>query len=145
MKGRARVTMRFSGLGFVFALAMAGALAVGCDATRRDWGTCFKEKCRDGFVCTSRHRCEPLLDSGASDTNQADVPQGLDVSPAPGAIDGSSVDLSLSIDAGDDVPVSVASVDSASELDSASEAGQSGPVDAGAVDTETWDLGRKYP
>jgi hypothetical protein len=123
MNGQVRMTTRFRELVFMVALTVPGALAVGCDATRRNWGTCFKESCHDGFACVS-NRCVPASDGGPWDANPPDTRQGIDGATSPSAMDGSPVDLSFTIDAGDDVPVSVASVDGAAELDSATEAGR---------------------
>jgi hypothetical protein len=133
MNGQVRMTTRFRELVFMVALTVPGALAVGCDATRRNWGTCFKESCHDGFACVS-NRCVPASDGGPWDANPPDTRQGIDGATSPSAMDGSPVDLSFTIDAGDDVPVSVASVDGAAELDTATEAGSPVFVDAGAVD-----------
>ncbi len=126
--------MRFPTL-FVLALATSGALGMGCDATRRDWGTCFTESCHDGFTCLS-NRCVPITDGGTWDTNPSEVPQeqGIDGARTTAFIDGSPVDLSSTVDAGGDVPVSADSVDDAVESDAASEAGRTSSVEVGAVD-----------
>ncbi len=114
----------------VFALALPGALGMGCDATRRDWATCFTEPCHDGFTCIS-NRCVPIADGGGWDASPPDVPQGRGIDGAPAFTDVSSVD------AGEDVSVSA---DAAVELDSASEAGQGGALDASAVDAYVPDV-----
>ena len=134
MKRRARVIVQFSSFAFVAALAVSGALVTGCDATRRDERTCFKEKCGNGYSCTLDHHCVASLDSGAWDTSRADVPQGQGIDGAR-ILDGPSVDRFSSVDGGDDVPVSVGSVDggTTTALDSATEAGLVG-VDAAVVD-----------
>ena len=134
MKRRARVIVQFSSFAFVAALAVSGALVTGCDATRRDERTCFKEKCGNGYSCTLDHHCVASLDSGAWDTSRADVPQGQGIDGAR-ILDGPSVDRFSSVDGGDDVPVSVGSVDGGTTkaLDSATEAGLVG-VDAAVVD-----------
>jgi hypothetical protein len=138
MKRRARVIVQFSGFTLAAALAVSGALVTGCDATRRDERTCFKEKCGDGYSCTLDHHCVASLDGGAWDTGRADVPQGqgIDATVASGILDGSSVDRYSPVDVGDDVPVSVGSVDggATTALDSATDAGQAGLVDAAVVD-----------
>ena len=139
--------MRSSAWGFAVALAMAGALVVGCDATRRDERTCYQHSCGSGQACSVDHRCVPGLDGGTWDASHADVLLGIDTVSAAGALDGSSVDRSLSIDAGDDVPVSVASIDGlidgsidgALGLDLAGEAGQTVLVDGGVVDANVPD------
>jgi hypothetical protein len=118
---------------------MSGAFGVGCDAARRDWSTCVSDRCHNGFYCTSKRQCEPILDSGAWDAGQGDASQGqgqgqgIDGAPAQALLDGSSVDLSSSVDASDDVPLPAASVDGSAQLDSATEAGRT-VVDTGAVD-----------
>jgi hypothetical protein len=139
MKRRARVIVQFSSFAFVAALAVSGALVTGCDATRRDERTCFKEKCGNGYSCTLDHHCVASLDSGAWDTSRADVPQGQGIDGAR-ILDGPSVDRFSSVDGGDDVPVSVGSVDggTTTALDSATEAGLVG-VDAAVVDANISD------
>jgi hypothetical protein len=139
MKGKVGVTMRFPRLAFVVALTLAGALAAGCDAARRDWRTCFHTSDCGGSnrVCTKDHLCVPVvLDGAVWDGRQPDAPrgQGIDGAPAQVTFDGSSVDGSASVDASDDVPISVASMDGAAALDSDTEAGSPGFIDGGAID-----------
>ena len=97
MRRQASVTMRFSGLGLALILASVGALAQGCDATRRDWGTCYQNPCRPGQVCTLDHRCVSSLDGGPWDASHADALQGqwVDSASAPTQTDGSFIDLAL--------------------------------------------------
>ena len=111
MKGPVRVVERISGYGFVFVLAMAGALALGCDATRRDWDTCYQSTCGAGHACTLDHRCVPSVDGGAWDASRVDVPQGIDSAVASAPIDASPMDVSSSVDTSEDVPVSMGPVD----------------------------------
>jgi len=128
------MTMRFSNFLLAAALATAGTFGMGCDATRRDWGSCFEHKCAPGFMCTADNKCLPEFDGGARDARQVDAPQTLADAPAQLMLDGSPIDLISPIDVGDDVPVSIGPADGAVVLDSATEAGQAGLVDAGAVD-----------
>jgi len=134
MKGSVRVTMRFAGLGLTVGLFLAGAVGTGCDATRRDWETCYQNPCALGYGCTLDHRCVPGVDGGAWDASQPDVPQGqrMDSPVAPAPLDGSPVDESSSINARVDTPVSVTSVDGAA--DAALEVGQAGLVDSAGLD-----------
>jgi len=94
MKGSVRVTMRFAGLGLTVGLFLAGAVGTGCNATRRDWETCYQNPCAPGYGCTLDHRCVPGVDGGAWDASQPDVPQGqrMDSPVAPAPLDGSPVD-----------------------------------------------------
>jgi hypothetical protein len=141
MNGQVRATMRFPLFAFAVALATAGTFGLGCDATRRDWGTCYQNRCGSGHGCTPDHRCIPFLDGGAWETSQVDVPKGMDGAVASPPIDGSPMEVSSSVDASEDVPVSAGSVDVVvgATLDSATEAGQAGSVDSGAVDVGTVD------
>ena len=138
MNGQGTLTMRFARFVFVVVLSMTMALTAGCDATRRDWRTCFHTTdCGSNRVCSKDHQCVPVvLDGAVWDGSHAEAPQaqGMDSAPAPGQMDGSLVDLSSSVDASDDVPVSVGPVDGSAQLDSATEAGRTVVVDAGAVD-----------
>jgi hypothetical protein len=134
MNGRLGVRMRSSILLFAAALAMASTFGTGCDATRRDWGSCFKDNCAPGFMCTADHKCLPEFDGGTRDATQVDAPQALGDAPALVMFDGSSIDRVSTVDVVDDVPVSLGPADGAVALDFATEAGQAGLVDAGAVD-----------
>jgi len=134
MNGLMGMTMRFPVLGLAVALTLAGTFGMGCDATRRNEGSCIKEKCRSGFTCTSDHRCVPDPDGGGVDTNRPDGSLGIDTASVQVTIDGASIDQSSPIDAGGDVPISVGLIDGAATLDSASEAGQVGPFDGGVFD-----------
>jgi hypothetical protein len=140
MKGQVRATMRFPLFVFALALATAGTFGLGCDGTRRDWGTCYQNLCGPGHGCTPDHRCIPFLDAGVRDTSQVDVPKGMDGAAALPP-DGSPMEASSSVDANVDVPVSAASVDVAAgpALDSVTEAGQTGPVDSGVAEVGTVD------
>jgi hypothetical protein len=137
MKGRARAAMRSSALGLVATLVVAGALVLGCDATRRDERTCYQNSCGPGQGCTLDHKCVPVFDGGAWEANPIDLAHRTDV--VPGTIDGSVVDVPSPVDAGDDVPVPAGAIDGASPSDSAGEVGQAGFADAGPVDANTPD------
>ena len=141
MNGRAGLTMRSPELGFALALAMAGVLAVGCDATRRDWRTCHQSKCGPGYVCTIDHQCVPVLDGGVGDASWADAPQGLDGPAVVETIDGSTFDLASPVDTGDDMPLSVQSVDGAAvvDLDAQADIAAVGAFDVGTVDASPAD------
>ena len=138
MRGQARVTKRFSGLGLTMVLSIVGTLAQGCDATRRDWETCYQNPCGPGQACTLDHRCVSSVDGGPWDANHADALQGqgrwIDGASAPSQIDGFFIDLPSPVDASEDVSVAVGAMDGAAALDSATEAGQTGPVDSGVLD-----------
>jgi hypothetical protein len=139
MNRQVGVTMRLSTFLFAAALATLATFGMGCDATRRDWGSCFKHDCAPGFMCTADHECLPEFDGGTRDATQVDAPQDLGDAPAPVMFDGSSIDRFSTVDGVDDVPVSLGPVDAAAALDSATEAGQAGLVDAGAVDVDAGD------
>jgi hypothetical protein len=138
MTGRAGEAMR-SALGFVAALVMAGALVMGCDATRRDERTCYQNTCSPGQGCTLDHKCVPVFDGGAWDTSPIDSAHPIDIAidDAPGRIDGAAVDVFSLVDVGADVPVPVGAIDAAAVFDSAGEV--AGFVDASPVDAYTPD------
>jgi len=140
MNGQDGRTMRSSTLLLAAALAAAGTFGLGCDATRRDWSTCYTTtNCGPNHSCTTDHRCVPDLDGGVLDTSRADAPLAAADAPSQVTLDGSHIDLSSPIDVGVDVPVSLGPPDGAVALDSSTEAGQAGVVDAGAVDIGTVD------
>jgi hypothetical protein len=74
-------------------LGLAPAMLVGCDATRRDWRTCYHvSDCGKGRVCNqATHLCENAMDGGAGDS-------GLSEAPTDGASPASSLDVAISAD-----------------------------------------------
>ncbi len=98
-----RLMTRFIGLLVVAACALA--LLSACDATRRDWSTCWHEGCAADHFCNSEHRCEPRpLDAGALDSRGS-----VDVVPA---VEVLAADAPVSVEVGMDLAVPQA-VDSA--------------------------------
>jgi hypothetical protein len=127
-------------------LAICGVvLGVGCDATRRDWGTCYEHACGPGRVCNTSHQCV-LIDAGADGDGLPDAPVALDGGTIVVATDTSSDDAPAlaeaggetmpSLDAGQDSPVSTGAVDAG--LDAEMDVAVSVIVDV-AIDTRVPD------
>jgi hypothetical protein len=117
----------------IFAL-LAAVFLLGCDDTRRDWGTCYTQDCGPGRVCTADHRCVSAIDAGVVDGGLADArandaPEGIDGELAPVLLDGAVAAETPSVEVGDDVPVLVGGVDAG--FDMAMEAGVGAVLDGG--------------
>jgi len=126
----------FPRLCLAMALILGGSFTAGCDARRRDPGTCFQEDCDPGFMCTKSNQCVRAMDGGAWDLGQIDVRQGMEGGAAPQRIDGSAIDLFSPVDTSVDVPITLSPIDGGVALDSATEAAT---VDAAALDSDPGD------
>ncbi len=108
---------------FCVVAGTAVSLAAGCDGRRRDWDSCYTERCAAGHVCTSDHRCVPRFyedqpaDGGsrpdgaqAVDTPASEAGKGIpsvDAPPPPDApmdaeLDAAVADAPLPVDVGVD-------------------------------------------
>ena len=137
MSARVKLPTRLSRRGLFVALILAGSVASGCDARRRDYGTCFQEDCEPGFTCTESKQCMRVVDSGAWEINHAEVSMGMDSGFTQRPIDGSAIDLLSTVDGSADVPITISPMDGGVAIDLATEAAaidsaalDSGPVDA---------------
>jgi len=67
---------------------LAPIVLFACDATRRDWQTCYTNECGPGYVCTVDHRCLAAIDAGSPDASTTDSPQEAEDVPVAGGLDG---------------------------------------------------------
>lgn len=139
MEGKAKVTWRIRGASQALAVWLAALLAPmflqGCDATRRDWRTCFTTTvCDHGYTCTKDHQCVRAVDAGGLDGQApADLAQPAADGPAAVVLDVAAGDASM-IDAarGEALPPFV--LDAA--LDEGIDAVPGAAIDAGIDNVE---------
>ncbi len=91
---------------FALALLLTPAVILGCDASRRDWGTCYTHDCGPGRVCTVDHRCVSPIDAGvadggAADAHAADAPEAIAGVTTPDALDSATASEAPGVDAGE--------------------------------------------
>jgi hypothetical protein len=152
------MTSRRWNLGWLVSLhfLLLAMLPLGCDATRRDWGTCWENPCDEHHVCNSQHQCVEIatLDASVDDKSASvdvDSPSRTDVSePDRAPAHDTSIDTSIDglapapDSAGDGrVDVAITAPADAAKVDADADADADGAVDlsgGGSVDSPPGDV-----